>query len=214
MVNLLQNNPSQILAAQTRLAHELDQRPEFYHIYLQELLSLFEDRGIAIQNASVQNRHMKAEDLAEQLVSLLLPIDALLSHADLNPRIGSSPELVALFRKMWFLCTLFQFTAADEKDGSATEWRRPALSRIAAKTPALVLEEAHDLLVSDIEFNSSIRQEYARNVSSSIDSIWAAHDDMVGYAKASRLAQQVSTVQSHANSILVFRRSHLSSRHA
>lgn len=111
---------------------------------------------------------MKAEDLSEQLVSLLLPIDALLSHADLNPRSGSSSELVALFRNMWFLCTLFQFTVADEKDGSATEWRRPALCRIAAKTPALVFEDAHELLVSDIEFNSSIRLEYAHNVRSSV----------------------------------------------
>jgi phosphatidylinositol 4-kinase len=183
-------------------------------MYLQELLSLFEDKGIAIQNASVQNRHMKAEDLAEQLVSLLLPIDALLSHADLNPRSGSSPELVALFRKMWFLCTLFQFTAVDEKDGSATEWRRPALSRIAAKTPALVFEEAHELLVSDIEFNSSIRREYAHNVSSSAIPACAARDGIVGYAKASRLAQQVSTVQSRGDSVLVFRGSNFSSCHA
>jgi phosphatidylinositol 4-kinase A len=186
----------------------------FYYIYLQELLSLFEDKGIAIQKASVQNRHMKADDLAEQLVSLLLPIDALLSHADLNPRSGSSPELVALFRKMWFLCTLFQFTAADEKGGSATEWRRPALSRIAAKTPALVFEEAHDLLVSDIEFNSSIRQEYADNVSPSVDSTYTAHDSIVGYAKASQFAQQISTVQSQGDSVLVSRRSHFSSSHA
>ncbi|KAH9981001.1 hypothetical protein BGW80DRAFT_1501409 [Lactifluus volemus] len=140
-----------ILAAQTRLAHELHQRPEFYHIYLQELLTLFGDKGVGIQNAFIQNRQMKAEDLSDQLVSLLLPIDALLSHGDLNPRSGSSPELVALFRNLWFLC-------------SATEWRRPALSRIAAKTPSLVLEEAHDLLVSDVEFNSSIRREYAESV--------------------------------------------------
>jgi phosphatidylinositol 4-kinase len=191
---LLNDNASQILAAQTRLAHDLDQRPEFYHIYLQELLSLFEEKGIAIQNSSIQNRYMKAEDLAEQLISLLLPIDALLSHTDLNPRSGSSPELVALFRKMWFLCTLFQFTAADGKGGSATEWSRPALSRIAAKTPALVFEEAHDPLVSDIEFNSSIRREYALNVSPSVDPSCAAHDGIAGYAKASWLAQQVSTI--------------------
>lgn len=132
---------------------------------------MFGDKGIAIQKASVQNRHMKAEDLSEQLVSLLLPIDALLCHADLNPRSGSSSELVALFRNLWFLCTLFQFTVVDEKDGSATEWRRPALSRIAAKTPVLVLEEARELLVSDIEFNSSIRLEYAHSVRSSHMSI-------------------------------------------
>lgn len=143
-------------------------RPQFYPIYLQELLSLFGDKGIAIQHASVQNRHTKADDLSEQLVSLLLPIDALLNHADFNPRFGSSTELVALFRNMWFLCTLFRFTTtdeADEKDGSATEWRRPALSRIATKTPAIVLEEGNDFLVSDVEYNSCIRLEYAHSVS-------------------------------------------------
>ena len=214
MPNLLKNSSPQILAAQTRLAHDLDQRPEFYLIYLQGLLSLFEEKGIAIQNASIQNRLMKAEDLAEQLVSLLLPIDALLSHGDFNPRSGSSPELVALFRKMWFLCTLFQFTAADGKDGSATEWRRPALSRIAAKTPALVFEEAHDPLVSDIEFNSSIRREYAHNVSSSVHPSCAAHDDIEDYAKTSRLAQQVSTIQPHRDSLHILWRSHFSSYYA
>ena len=131
---------------------------------------------------------MKADDLAEQLVSLLLPIDALLGHVDLNPRSGSSSELVTLFRNMWFLCTLFQFTVADEKDGSATEWRRPALSRIAVKTPALVSEKPHDLLVSVIEFNSTIRLEYAHSVSSFVGPSRAVHDDAVGYAETSWLA--------------------------
>ena len=157
---------------------------------------MFGDKGIAIQKASVQNRHMKAEDLSEQLVSLLLPIDALLGHADLNPRFGSSSELVALFRSMWFLCTLFQLTIQDEKDGSATEWRRPALSRIAAKTPALVLEEALGVLVSDIEFNSSIRLEYANNVRSSGRLSCMAPNDEIGYVEASQLAEQVSAVPS------------------
>jgi phosphatidylinositol 4-kinase A len=192
----------------------LYQRPELYYIYLQELLSLFGDKGIAIQNASIQNRHMKAEDLAEQLVSLLLPIDALLGHVDLNPRFGSSSELVALFRDMWFLCTLFHLTVPDEKDGSATEWRRPALARIAAKTPALVLEEAHDLLVSDIEYNSSIRLEYAHSVSSFAGSSCAGHDGVVGYAKTSQFSQQVPTVPPHRDSILVSRGSHSSPCHA
>lgn len=50
---------SQVLAAQTRLAQELHQRPEFYDIYLLELLTLFRDKGVAIQNISAsvhQNR--------------------------------------------------------------------------------------------------------------------------------------------------------------
>ncbi|KAI0293532.1 hypothetical protein BC826DRAFT_1104974 [Russula brevipes] len=66
--DLPQNNLPKILAAQpeTGLTYELDQRPEFYSVYLQELL-LFRDKGIAVQKASVQNRYMKSEDLAEWL---------------------------------------------------------------------------------------------------------------------------------------------------
>ncbi|KAI0293037.1 hypothetical protein BC826DRAFT_1186196 [Russula brevipes] len=137
--DLPQNNLPKILAAQpeTGLTYELDQRPEFYSVYLQELL-LFRDKGIAVKKASVQNRYMKAEDLAEWLVSLLLPIDALLSHADLNSRFGSSPT------------------------GSlVSQYVIPLVARRWSGA-ALVLEEVNDLLVGDIEHNhnSSIRQEY------------------------------------------------------
>ncbi|KAI0046132.1 atypical/PIKK/PI4K protein kinase [Auriscalpium vulgare] len=164
-----------ILAAQTRLAQELHHRPEFYDLYLNELLSLFGDKGVAIQNASVQSRPVKAEDMIEQLVSLLLPIDALLSHADYHPEMRASAELVSLFRNMWFLCTLFRFSVPDDKEVSATEWRRPALSRIAVKTPPLVSEAAHDSLMSDVEFNSSVRLDYAHNVLSKHRSLLATY---------------------------------------
>ncbi|TFY82561.1 hypothetical protein EWM64_g1445, partial [Hericium alpestre] len=153
-----------ILAAQTRLAQELHKRPEFYDLYLGELLSLFGEKGVAIQNAAIQNHHAKTEDMIGQLVSLLLPIDALLSHADYNPQNTASSELVIQFRNMWFLCTLFQFTVPEEKGMSPTEWRRPALSRIATKTPSGVSEEAHDSFVSEVDYNSSIRLDYAHTV--------------------------------------------------
>ncbi|THH17523.1 hypothetical protein EW146_g3305 [Bondarzewia mesenterica] len=152
-----------ILAAQTRLAQELHRRPEFYDLYLNELLTLFCDKGVAIQNATIENHHAKTEDMVEQLVSLLLPIDALLSHPDYNPQCSASSELVPQFRSMWFLCTLFQFAVPEEKEVSATDWRKPALSRIAIKTPPLVSEEAHDSLVSEVEYNCSIRQGFAQH---------------------------------------------------
>ncbi|KAI0032206.1 hypothetical protein K488DRAFT_50373 [Vararia minispora EC-137] len=154
-----------LLAAQTRLAQELHQRPEFYDIYMTELLTLFGDKGVVIQNLLTKNKHMNTDALVEQLVSLLLPIDALLSHKDYSPRTKASPELVSLFRNMWFLVTLFQLAIMDEdKERSATAWRRPALSRIAARTPPIISEDAHDALVSDVEFNPSIRLDYAHNV--------------------------------------------------
>jgi hypothetical protein len=104
--------------------------------------------------------------MIEQLTSLLLPIDALLSHDDFNPRKGSSPEIVSLFRNTWFLCVLFGFTNADTSEATAMDWLKPALSRIATQTPSMVVEELHDTAASDVEYNSVIRQEYANTVSS------------------------------------------------
>ncbi|KAH9952080.1 atypical/PIKK/PI4K protein kinase [Amylocystis lapponica] len=154
-----------VLAAQTRLAQELHRRPELYETYLVELLTLFSDKGVAIQNVAISNPHAKMDDMIEQLGSLLLPIDALLHHSDLQLESNTLPNLVTLFRNMWFLCVLFQFTApGSNKDQTAMDWQQPALARIAVRTPPIVLEEAHDTIVSDLEYNTVIRQEYIETV--------------------------------------------------
>lgn len=103
--------------------------------------------------------------MIEQLASLLLPIDALLAHEDFNPHVNAETTVVSLFRNMWFLCILFHFTVQDDKEETAMEWQKPALARIAAKTPAMVMEESHESIASDVEYNSVIRQEYADKVS-------------------------------------------------
>ncbi|KAF8163506.1 hypothetical protein B0H34DRAFT_795214 [Crassisporium funariophilum] len=153
-----------VLAAQTRLAQELHKRPELYETYLVELLTLFADKGVAIQNLKIANHHVKIDDMIEQLASLLLPIDALLSQEDFNTHKDSSPEIVALFRNTWFLCVLFNFTTPDPLEASAMSWLNPTLSRIAVNTPSMVVEESHDAVTSDVEYNSVIRQEYASTV--------------------------------------------------
>ena len=99
--------------------------------------------------------------MTEQLASLLLPIDALLNHEDFELQASSS--LMTLFRNMWFICVLFHFTSEDGEQ-TAMEWQQPALARIAAKTPPIVLDEAHDTIVSDLEYNPVIRREYAETV--------------------------------------------------
>ncbi|KDR73543.1 hypothetical protein GALMADRAFT_227988 [Galerina marginata CBS 339.88] len=153
-----------VLAAQTRLAQELRQRPELYETYLIELLTLFADKGVAIQNLKIANHHVKTDDMIEQLASLLLPIDALVAHRDFNPRDDPSPEILTLFRNTWFLCILFGFTTEDKTEATAMDWLKPALARIAVKTPSMVVEESHDAVASDVEYNSVIRQEYANTV--------------------------------------------------
>ncbi|KAH7889620.1 hypothetical protein F5I97DRAFT_1934490 [Phlebopus sp. FC_14] len=154
-----------VLAAQTRLAREIDRRPDFYDVYLEELLILFSDKGVAIQNATSSSCHAKTEEMIEQLASLLLPIEALLDHADFTPHVKATAALTTLFRNMWFLCVLFHFTSGDEKEGDKTamSWMLPALGRIAMKTPCLVLERVPDAL-SDLEYSSVVRQEYAHSV--------------------------------------------------
>jgi phosphatidylinositol 4-kinase A len=103
--------------------------------------------------------------MIEQLASLLLPIDALLAHQDFKPNQAASSEILTLFRNTWFLCVLFEFTQANDRESSAMDWLKPALSRVASKTPALVIEESLDAYASDVEYNSVIRQEYASTVS-------------------------------------------------
>ncbi|KAJ7217187.1 hypothetical protein GGX14DRAFT_440647 [Mycena pura] len=163
-----------VLAAQTRLAQELDRRPELYEIYLVELLTLFADKGVAIQNLKISNHHVKTDDMIEQLASLLLPIDALLAHEDFNPQTKADTTVISLFRNMWFLCILFGFTSSGDEEW-AMEWQKPALCRIAAKTPATVVEESHDTVASNVEYNSVIRQDYARTVISKPKSSLTAH---------------------------------------
>ncbi|KAH9852668.1 atypical/PIKK/PI4K protein kinase [Lenzites betulinus] len=153
-----------VLAAQTRLAKELRGRVDLYQIYLMELLTLFADKGVAIQNAAISNHHAKLEEMSEQLASLLLPIDALLSHSDFEIGPDVSYNVVTLFRNMWFLCVVFGFTSPPEHGHTPMDWRQPALARIAAHTPPIVLEEAHDTIVSDLEYNTVIRQEYVETV--------------------------------------------------
>ena len=110
---------------------------------------------------------LQMDDMIEQLGSLLLPIDALLNHESFHLGSDISPTLVTLFRNVWFLCVLFQFTIpGNSKDHTAMDWQQPALARIAIKTPSVVLEEAHDTIVSDLEYNTVIRQEYIETVRS------------------------------------------------
>ncbi|TDL24976.1 atypical/PIKK/PI4K protein kinase [Rickenella mellea] len=150
-----------VIAAQTRLAQKLRRRKEFYDTYLVELLVLFLDKGVAIQNASISNQHLKTDEMVEQLGALLLPIDALLAQEDFIPHLEATSEIVTLFRNLWFLCVLFRFSSPEDRSEPSTEWQLSALTRIAMKTPRLVLEESHDYASSELEYNAVIRQEYA-----------------------------------------------------
>ncbi|KAG8734179.1 phosphatidylinositol-4- kinase, partial [Ceratobasidium sp. 423] len=155
---------NQVLAAQTRLAHELKSRPELYETYLVELLTMFVDKGTAIQTQAGKDKNgtVPAQTLAE-LVALTLPIDALVAHSNFHPDRNASSEVTALFRNMWFICGLFRLSSDDKAD-TINEWQYAALTRIAAKTPPVVLEEAQEYLTNAIEYNPIFRNDYLQIV--------------------------------------------------
>jgi phosphatidylinositol 4-kinase len=93
---------------------------------------------------------------------MLLPIDALLAQQDFQPR--RDTKIVTLFRNMWLLSILFEFHLISEQPFPVNAWRRAALSRISVKTPPIVVEEAQDYVLNDLEYNSIIRQNFAHTV--------------------------------------------------
>ncbi|KAG9126585.1 phosphatidylinositol-4- kinase [Ceratobasidium sp. 392] len=157
------SSSNQVLAAQTRLAHELKSRPELYETYLMELLTMFVDKGTAIQTQATRNKNVTvSSDSLAELVALTLPIDALVSHTNFHPHHNAGSEVVAQFRNMWFICSLFRLSSDDKAD-IINEWQYAAMTRIAAKTPPVVLEEVADYLTNAIEYNPVFRNDFMQN---------------------------------------------------
>lgn len=161
-----------VLAAQTTLARGIGNRSQpICRAFLEELLSLFIDKGSQIQTSSSLTGSRESEkdmssrvsDMTSQLAALLLPIDAVLANHNCAVQENPSIELVANFRNMWFLCTLLGLTSANSP--YMNETAKAALIRIAAKTPVLVLEQEKDYVSSALEYNSVFRRDFAKTVS-------------------------------------------------
>jgi phosphatidylinositol 4-kinase A len=106
----------------------------------------------------------QSANLLEEFCSLLLPLDAILSHQDFHPNENPSLLLTTRFRNLWLLCALFGLTNAEKRPSCMTEWHAQALMRIAEKTPYLVLEESHDFVTAELEYNPILKQDYLQGV--------------------------------------------------
>lgn len=146
-----------MVAAQLQLAKLLSARPEFYSLYLTNLLSLFVDKANSIEPLTAKEKKGIKLSLPADLGALLPVIAALLSHNDFHPHESPVENTVALFRNTWFHLVLNGF--ADDAI-SVPEWYR-SLIVIASKTPVLVMESATNYLESDLEYNSVLRRGHA-----------------------------------------------------
>jgi phosphatidylinositol 4-kinase len=145
---------TQVLSAQLDLAKRLHARPEFYSLYLTNLLSLFVDKANSIEPLTAKEKKGIRLTLPTELGSLLPILAALLSHKDFRPHETPVENIVSLFRNAWFHLVLHGF--ADDT-ASIPEWYR-SLIVIASKTPVLVMESATNYLESDLEYNSVLRR--------------------------------------------------------
>ena len=169
-----------VLAAQTILARGLGTRLDCADGYLVELLILFADKGtqtqmIAMAPAGFDTHdkeklsHLRTDsearfaDMKAWLAALLIPISTLLSHSSYHPDRSASPELVAHFRNLWFLCVVFGLSGQSGRK-RISDHEANALSIVAEKTPALVLESATDYVASDLEYNCILRKDFAASV--------------------------------------------------
>ncbi|CAG8523919.1 21705_t:CDS:10, partial [Racocetra persica] len=132
------------------LANKISARPEFYELYLLNILSLFVDKGVDIQQTIAKNGKFQVTSLIGEIGILLPVLKTLLSHNDFKVHVNASKELVSLFRDMWFHCVLYGFVS---EESWMREWR-DCLIMIAQKTPPLVQESATNYLEKDLEYNS------------------------------------------------------------
>ncbi|CAG8512007.1 16686_t:CDS:10 [Gigaspora margarita] len=132
------------------LASRINARPEFYELYLLNILSLFVDKGVDIQQTIAKDGKFQVTSLIGEIGILLPVLKTLMSHNDFKLHINASKELVSLFRDMWFHCVLYGFVS---EESWVREWR-DCLIAIAQKTPPLVQEGATNYLEKDLEYNS------------------------------------------------------------
>ncbi|KJE03847.1 phosphatidylinositol 4-kinase [Cryptococcus gattii NT-10] len=169
-----------ILAALTKLAKGMYQRLDCADGYLVELLTLFADKGTQTQMISMtahsydsKDREKLAQlrtegnnrvaDMKSWLSALLIPISTLLSHPHYHPDQATSPELVTHFRNLWFTLVVFGLSGSVGRNNlNEHEWE--ALGIIAEKTPALVLESSNDFVESELEYNSTLRKDFAASI--------------------------------------------------
>ena len=202
-----------VLAAQTTLAKGLGKRLDCADGYLVELLTLFADKGTQTQMIAMapsgfdthdkeKLAHLKSDsearvnDMKNGLAALLIPISALLSHPTYYPAKSSSPELVAHFRNLWFICVAFGICGSASKK-RLSEHELHALSNIAEKTPALILENATDYVASDLEYNSVLRKDFAAHI------LAQQRATLAEYLPHQRIAYHIRTMSSPQVTLLL-----------
>lgn len=153
-----------IFRAHSKLSKNLGENQDLSEIYLMELLTLFIDKGQAIQGS-----HTTLPSFPHLInhLGVLVPVIANLLHPEssFNPRKTSSVKLSELFRNFWYVCVLFGFlsstspprTIAGGVSAVPPDWMIESLRQIAAKSPTLTHLTSVNYLTTELDYNPILK---------------------------------------------------------
>ncbi|TPX43028.1 hypothetical protein SeMB42_g04890 [Synchytrium endobioticum] len=152
IVSLLLENSrscvSKILRVSRTLARVTHRPPEFAEMYLNCILTVFNDKAFALQTKAIPD-----PALLQELRDLISILRIICEQVDLKSEALTTAEMSELFRNVWFHLVIFILN----KNGSwPREWF-PALLTVATKTPPLIMRAGESSLLADLGSNSILR---------------------------------------------------------
>ncbi|KAG0144911.1 hypothetical protein CROQUDRAFT_46568 [Cronartium quercuum f. sp. fusiforme G11] len=154
---------SGIYRAQINLSKTLASRDHLCELYLEELLTLFIEKGQHIQ--STHTALPKFSQLVNHLGVLILAIGNLLqTTSTYDPRQTTSSKISELFRNFWYICVLFGFLSSPPASRATSEtpsvfpdWLSSSLRKIATKSPTLTHRTPIDYLTTQLDYNPILK---------------------------------------------------------
>lgn len=152
-----------IYKAQIKLSKALVGRDDLCEIYLEELLTLFIEKGQRIQTTHITLPTFS--QLVNHLGVLIPAIGNLLqSKSSYNPHQTTSAKMSELFRNFWYICVLFGFLSSPSSSrntsgNSATppDWMIASLRQIATKSPTLTHLTPIDYVTTQLDYNPILK---------------------------------------------------------
>ncbi|TPX38337.1 hypothetical protein SmJEL517_g00322 [Synchytrium microbalum] len=152
VVSLLLEDSRKTVSKISRVSHTLarvtGRPPEFAEMYLNCILTVFNDKAAALQSKPVQDT-----GLVQELRDLVSILRIICDQVDLKSEAINTEEVSELFRNFWFYLVVFVLNS----NGS---WPRDwfaSLLVVATKTPPLLMRPRESNLLADLGSNSILR---------------------------------------------------------
>lgn len=148
------NLMSAILKSFYSISYQIHDYPEKIPSFLKFMLSLANDKGVAIhKNLKEKRKGVQMTGISGELGILLPVIGNITKLQEFQPHLEADEDLKSQYRNLWFYCVIFDFVS---ETSWVKEWKNSMID-IASKTPLLVPESSGNYLEVEIEYNTVLR---------------------------------------------------------